>query len=102
LNLKQDQKIWAAASYFWLLAIIVLAIKKNDDYVRFHANQGILLFILSLACFVPFFGQLLLMVVVIMMIIGMVKAFKGEKWPLPIVGDMPEKIGDWVIKTLNI
>jgi len=42
-NVSSDQKFMAAIGYLWILSVIVLAVKKNDRYVRFHASQGALL-----------------------------------------------------------
>jgi uncharacterized membrane protein len=101
-KVSQEEKIWAAVSYLWILSVIVLIARKNKPYVRFHANQGVLLFVLSLFFWVPLFGWILAIAVAIGAIIGILRALNGEKWSLPIVGGMAEKLGSWVIKTLKV
>ncbi|MBN1778862.1 MAG: hypothetical protein JW816_01420 [Candidatus Buchananbacteria bacterium] len=100
---KQEAKIWAAASYLWILSLVVLAARKNNEYVRFHANQGVLLFVASVIfMLIPGLGWLLNIVVAIAAITGIIKAWQGEKWALPAVGGMAKSFGDWIIKTLKI
>lgn len=33
-----EQKIWAVASYLWILSVVVLAARTKNQYIRFHAN----------------------------------------------------------------
>lgn len=105
-NLKnksnQEEKIWAVLSYFWIISLVALAARKNNEFIRHHANQGALLFAFSLLMWVPIFGWLLGVAVFVLAIIGVIKALKGEKWEMPLVGDMAKKFGDWIIKTLKI
>jgi len=100
---KPEQKIWAAASYLWILSLVVLAARKNNDYIRFHANQGALLFLLSLVFFLT--GPLVMIlnfILVIAAVMGIIKALQGEKWPLPLLAPWAVKFGDWLVKTLKI
>lgn len=100
---KQEQKIWAAVSYLWILSLVVLASRKNNEYIRFHANQGVTLFILSLVFLLTGpFVMILNLIVGIAAIAGIIKALQGEKWTMPLVGGFSKKIGDWIVKTLKI
>jgi len=99
---SQEERIWAAVSYLWILSIIVLISRKKNDYVRFHANQGVFLFALSLVVWFPMLGWFLGILVAILSILGIIKAFTGERWALPVLGGMAEKFGAWVIKTLKV
>jgi len=78
-KISQEEKIWSAISYVWILSIVALAARKNNEYIRFHANQGFLLFCLSLFFWFPIFGWLLSITVTIVAIIGILKSLKGEK-----------------------
>lgn len=101
-SVSQDDKIWGLLSYLWIFSLIALAIKKDNDFVRFHANQGIFLFVISLAGIIPMLGQLLMLAICIVAVIAMVKAYRGEKWELPLVAGVAKDFGDWVVKTLKI
>lgn len=100
-KISQDDKIWGVLSYLWVISIVALAMKKNNEYVRFHANQGALLCVISLVGIIPMLGQIVSLIVFILAIVGMVKAYNGEKWELPIIGKSAKEFGDWIVKTLK-
>jgi uncharacterized membrane protein len=101
-SVSQDEKIWGALSYFWIFSIIALALKKNNSFIKFHANQGVLLFLLSFVVIIPMLGWLVLLLICILAIIALIKAYNGEKWELPILSGVAQELGDWLIKTLKL
>lgn len=89
---------------------------KESRFVRFHAMQGLLLFGLGFVVAIIFqilgtgvavttrgvveaggLGLLLLarllvgLVFLVLYVIGMIKAYQGQMWKLPIIGDIAEK-----------
>jgi len=83
-----------------LSGIIFFIIEKENKFVRFHALQSILLFgglfVAQLVlAFIPVIGAILMPVIsigsLILWVILMVKSYQGEKFKLPIVGDIAEK-----------
>jgi uncharacterized membrane protein len=88
----------AALSYVlgWLTGIVFLMVEK-DPFIRFHAAQSILVFgILTVLSLVPMIGWVLSPVI---MIVGFVlwlvliyKAYQGEEFALPVVGDWARKL----------
>lgn len=77
--------------------IIFLVIEKENTFVRFHAYQSIMvtvgLFILSIGLsFVPLVGWIISLLLApvgfILWIVCMYKAYQGEVFKLPIVGEM--------------
>ena len=100
---KQEERIWAAAGYLWILSLVVLAARKDNAYIRFHANQGVLLFLLTIVFVLT--GPLMFilnLIVGLAAIVGIVKAWKGEKWSLPVIGGIAKSVGDFIVKTLKI
>lgn len=84
----------------WITGLIFLILEKDNAYVRFHALQSLVAFgalhILSfIVVFVPILGILISFLIgvfsLILWIIMMVKAYKGEKYKLPMVGDFVEQ-----------
>ena len=80
--------------------IAFLVIEKDDHYVRFHAMQSTItfggLFALNvLLGMVPILGWLisflLLPVTLALWLVLMFKAYQGEKFKLPYVGDIAEQ-----------
>lgn len=108
-----DPKVAALLSYLagWVTGLIFFLIEKEDKYVRFHAMQSILLsiamfvivialnIVLAILTFIAdVFGLLFALVspllglaFLVLWIMLMVKAYQGEKWKLPIIGDMAER-----------
>jgi uncharacterized membrane protein len=80
--------------------IVFLVIEKSSRHVRFHAMQSTIvflgLFVLNLvAGFVPIVGWIVLMLVfpvsLILWLILMIKAYQGERFKLPVIGDLAER-----------
>jgi uncharacterized membrane protein len=89
----------AALSYVlgWLTGIVFLLIEK-DKFVRFHAMQSIITFgLLTVLSFVPVIGwmlsPLLWIVGFILWLVLIFKAYQGEEFKLPWIGDFAQKQG---------
>jgi uncharacterized membrane protein len=92
----EENKVMAALSYAWILCLVPLLGKKDSKYAQFHAKQGLVLFIIELAAslflWFPFFGQLLMLALVVVSVIGIIKALNGEWWKIPYIYDWSKKI----------
>ena len=101
-----DPKVVALLSYLlWLIGGIVFFATSRDPFVRFHAMQSVL-FNAAIAVIYVFmmilgfmFWYLLGIISLIiwtaifaLWIILMVKAYQGEKFKLPIIGPLAERI----------
>lgn len=82
----------------FVTGIIFVMTEKNDKFVRFHAFQSIYasVFFLALQIFLSTIGLGLLtpltgLAGLAIFIVLMVKAYQGEKFKLPVIGDMAEK-----------
>ena len=100
-----DPKVMAVLAYFlWLVGGIVFYAQSKNAFVRFHAMQSILFTAFAAVIYVFFmtFGFLLwillapVSILTWMLIFGvwivlMLKAYQGEKFKLPIIGQMAER-----------
>jgi len=84
----------------FISGIVFYLIEKDNKFVRFHAMQSIIvfgfLFVLGFILpFIPFLGWMLMPFLwifnVVLWILLMVKAYQGERFKLPIAGDIAEK-----------
>lgn len=90
----QDNKVLAILSYFGILFIIPLVAAPNSKFAKFHANQGLLLFlfgiILGIVSVIPILGWIVAVVgsiaSVVFFIMGIINAAKGEAKELPLIG----------------
>ena len=92
---KENDNTMAALAYLLLFVsgIIIYLIEKDKPdksrYVMFHAVQAIILgVVLSIISIVPVIGQLVVFITVVVM---MYKAYTGEEYHLPVIGDYAEK-----------
>ena len=84
----------------FITGILFLVLEKDNKFVRFHAMQSIatflIIFVISMVIgFIPVIGWLLSpligLVALILWLLLMFKAYKGEKYKLPIAGDFAEQ-----------
>ena len=90
----------AALSYFlgFITGIVFLLVEKENKFVRFHAMQSTLVFagivlVDILLQIVPLLGALIVVFLVIplsaiLWLVLMFKAYQGEEFKLPVVGQM--------------
>ena len=95
-----DANVAAALSYLvgFVTGVIFLVVEKENRFVRFHALQSTLVFAGMVAVnillqIVPFLGQLLFIFVILpvsaaLWLLLMYKAYQGEEFKLPLVGQM--------------
>jgi uncharacterized membrane protein len=99
---KGNENLMGAAAYLlgFVTGIIFLVIEKENKFVRFHAMQSTIvsggIFVLNIALgFIPILGWivgvLLSLGSFILWIVCMWKAFQGEMYKLPYVGEIAEK-----------
>ncbi|MBU1104271.1 hypothetical protein L6255_02250 [Candidatus Parcubacteria bacterium] len=89
---KNQSHLYGALCYFWVLSLVFLILKKDDEFVKFHAKQGLVLFVASFLTWVPLIGWLVAFGVFLLAVAGFIKALQGEKYRLPIVADLAEKL----------
>jgi len=84
----------------WISGIVFLILEPENKTIRFHAWQSIIVFgaanILGIIfSFIPglriFLPWVISVIAFILWIVLMVKAYRGEKYKLPISGEMAEK-----------
>jgi uncharacterized membrane protein len=96
-----DENLTGALCYLvlWITGIVFYLLEKDNKFVKFHAMQSILVFLpltiigffLSIIWFLWWLGWLIWLLSVILWLVLMIKAYQGEKFKLPIVGDIAEK-----------
>ena len=107
LGLKENVEGALCYLLWWLTGIIFYILEKDNKFVRFHARQSIVVFLpiqILLIILGGFFfwswytwvflwwiRGLIWLIGIILWIILMIKAYQGEMFKLPIVGDIAEK-----------
>lgn len=97
-----DRNIACALTYVgaWVTGLIFLLSEKSDKTVRFHAMQSIIFFgginiIQIVLGRIPLIGwsimPLLGLLAFVVWIICIIKAYQGDKFMLPVIGEIAEK-----------
>ena len=92
------EKALSILSYVGPLFLVALLVEKDNADVKFHTNQGAVLFVVDLICLVagwifgliPVVGWIvsaaISLALLVLMVIGIIHAWKEENTELPIIG----------------
>lgn len=93
-------KVMAIIAYLSILVIVPILAAKDSKFARFHANQGLILFIASvgysiiysiLGSFLPTFLMMIISLcslgLLVLAIIGIINAANGQAKELPLIGN---------------
>ena len=76
----------------WITGLIFFLIEKDSQFVKFHAMQSIITFgACVILGFIPVIGWIIWIIALVLWILLMVKAYQGQKFKLPVIGDLAEK-----------
>ncbi|HCF61495.1 MAG TPA: hypothetical protein DFS52_26300 [Myxococcales bacterium] len=104
--IRDQDKIMLVLAYLGILALIPLLTVKDSAYVQWHAKQGLALALVwlgwaiaaSMLGFIPIVGWLVWFVgclghlgLLVLTIMGIVKAFEPNRWRIPVVSSIAEK-----------
>lgn len=79
----------------YIIFFLPLLVAKQSRFAMYHANQGLLVLLLGIACnivlgFIPIIGWILLPLAnlgtLALTIIGIIQAANGQMKPLPLIG----------------
>jgi uncharacterized membrane protein len=104
-----DRTIFLILSYLGILSLIPLLVKKDDPEVQWHAKNGVALFgaecvwaiaqiaigfthIAILGCVSGLVGCLVWIAFLALSVICIVKAVGGQRFRIPMITDMAEKM----------
>ncbi len=90
----------------WITGLVFILIEKENKFVRFHAMQSIVVFGAIHAFYIVFWGLghlsgigilfdvlswIIAILGFVLWIVLMIRAYQGERYKLPIAGDIAEK-----------
>ena len=102
-----SNKVMAILAYLGILVLVPIFAAKESKFARFHANQGLVLFLAEIAFYIVLtivsaiilaiswklyfiitILSLVWIVFLVLAIIGIINAAQGKAKPLPLVGNM--------------
>jgi len=94
----EEGRMAAIMSYIPLLCFIPLLNMKDVPEARFHARQGVLLFLIELVAVLflidgvsSFVFRAILILAVALSVAGIILALQGRNYKLPVIGDLADK-----------
>lgn len=96
----EEGKVFAILSYIIPILCLIPLIMRNNDFSLYHAKQCLLIWIAFLVTSVinviPCLGQIIWLAVAVFLLVvdimGLINAVKGEMKPIPLIGKWAE---DW-------
>jgi uncharacterized membrane protein len=94
--LTAKRKLIAVLSYLSVLLFFPLNLFKKDDFIRYHAKQGVVFFVLSILIvftfWLPVVGWICLLALLVIWATGIFNVITGKMEPLPVIGRIAERI----------
>ena len=92
--------VLAATSYLGIFCLVPLIFDDNSEYVRFHARQGLVIwlwtllsvFALAAGEFGGFFMTFSMVLIVCLSMAGIVSVVLSKTWRLPVIAVLAEKL----------
>lgn len=84
----------------WITGLVFLLVEKDSAFVKFHAMQSLMTFLAlgilsAVLSFIPYIGAIIGgiigLITIVLWIVLMIKAYQGERWKVPIIGDFAER-----------
>ncbi len=96
LNLEENIEGALCYTLGFVTGVVFLLLEKENKFVRFHAMQSLIVFLgLFLITAIPFIGWAASVLIaplgIALWLILIYKAYREEKFKLPVIGDFAEK-----------
>ncbi len=78
--------------FVFITGIVFLVVEKKSSFVKFHARQSTITFLILLVLsWIPVIGFLFWILGILLWLLLMIKTLQGQKYLLPIVGKMADR-----------
>jgi uncharacterized membrane protein len=75
-----------------IVGLILMLVEKEDEFVRYMGAQFTLVGALQLFSWVPIIGWLMAPLTFVLIIVGMVKSYRGERFDIPVISGLALKL----------
>lgn len=107
ITMGTNDKVLSVFGYFGIFFLVPLLAGNNSQFTRYHANQGLVLFLLDIVMFIiamiinvivmsvagleglfitPVIMGIVGLIEMVFVVIGIIHAAQGEMKPLPVIG----------------
>ncbi len=96
----QEGKFFAVISYISFLCIVSLVLKKDNKFAVYHAKQGLVLFVIEVACFIlsiiPLLGAFLrifgTVIFILVSLWSILQVLMGNSHRIPVVSEIADNV----------
>ena len=89
-------RLIALLSYLSILFLIPLNLYKKDEFIQYHAKQGVILFILAVVLtftfWLPILAWVCWLAFLVIWVTGIINVLSGKLEPVPVVGLIGERV----------
>ncbi|MBF0460332.1 MAG: hypothetical protein HQL87_02955 [Magnetococcales bacterium] len=97
---RSRARLMATLSYLGVLCLIPLIFSHDDEYVHFHARQGLVLWIwevlaifsLHIPLVGPFFFSSSVFFIAVLTLVGLLSVALSCRWRLPVIGGFARQL----------
>lgn len=94
--LSVKRKLQALLSYFPILFFFPLILLRKDDFVHYHAKQGVVLFVILVliifSFWLPVVSWVFLLAYLVIFVTGAINVLTGKMEPIPVFGRIAERL----------
>jgi uncharacterized membrane protein len=99
-TVREQDKMMLVLAYLGIFSLIPMLTVKDSEFVKWHGKNGLVLGVggtiaLSILAAIPFVQFVVCLAgpgLLVLDIMAMMKALKGERWRLPGVSDIADKL----------
>lgn len=96
----QKNKAFAALGYVSIFCLVPLTFARQSQFAQFHGKQGLVLFLAAVVVgiveqMLPILWPMLALcnlAILVLSVMGIIKAIEGKYWEMPILGDLAKKL----------
>lgn len=89
-------RLIALLSYLSIFFLVPLNRYKSDEFIHYHAKQGVILFVLAMVLtftfWLPILAWVCWLAFLVIWVTGIINVLSGKQEPVPIVGLIGERI----------
>lgn len=89
-------RLIALLSYLSILFLIPLNGYKSDEFIQYHAKQGVILFVLAIVLtftfWLPILAWVCWLAFLVIWVTGIINVLTGKQEPLPVIGLIGERV----------
>lgn len=94
IKFNEANKTMAILACIPIVGLILMLVEKEDNFVKYMGAQFTIIGVIQFLSWIPVIGWLIAPITLVVIIVGMVKTSKGERFDIPV-------ISEWALKLMG-